>query len=235
MLERILGALDEVQEMIGRWAGETWEWVTGVIEEVHGLLEARREAARAELARQLEEIEATRAELERLREEREELKREVAELEEARAELRQKVEELEEARAELQQEVEEAQASLEQTLAELEETQQMLDEWKERREQEDQERELSEEELEEEEKRQMMEEWQTDEAGIELLFYTLSPYVPAGNWRLRGTFVFPEAIAYMRDLPDWMAEAGYIAVVIKEPGWAEVWVKEGSRSRQRRR
>jgi len=229
MFDRILGVIDEVREMVAGWVSETWGRVASVVEEVHGLLEARREAARAELERQLEEIEATRAELERLRKERAELEREVQELQEKRAELEQEVEELQGEKEALEQEVESEQEELARILDEIAETKQMLDDLRE-------ERELSEEEIEEEEKRRMMEEWETDEAGVELLFYTLSPYVPGGGgWRLRGTFTPPEAIAYVQDLPEWMPEAGYIVIVVRSPGVAEVWVKETSKSRRGRK
>jgi len=154
----------------------------------------------------------------------------VQELQEKREELEQEVEELRGEKEALEQEVESEQEELARILDEIAETKQMLDDLRE-------ERELSEEEeIEEEERQKMAEEWGTDEEGVELLFYVLSPYVPGGGkWRLRGTFTFPEAVAYVRDLPDWMPTSGYVAVVVVAPNTAEVWVKETVKSRRRGR
>jgi hypothetical protein len=137
---------------------------------------------------------------------------------------------------------------LEQVQSELEELTQEWEGWEEEREEEEwaelervldeldeAERELGELTEEEWERLRMMEEWGVDEEGLELLFYTLSPHVPGGDWRLRGTFSFPEAVAYVQDLPDWMPGAGYVAITVVAPGVAEVWVKETSKSRRRRR
>jgi len=160
--------------------------------------------------------------------------------------------ELEEAVEEFMEEVDNwraaEEADLEQVREEVEELAREWEGWEEEREEEEwaeleralDELEEAERELEglaEEdwERQRMMEEWGTDEEGVELLYYTLSPSVPGGDWRLRGTFSFPEAIAYVQDLPDWMPQSGYVAVVMVAPGTAEVWVKETSKSRRRRR
>jgi hypothetical protein len=218
MLEQILGILEDVRETIAGWLGGVWERVENVVEnvveEVRELLGIRAEEDLAEAVEEFSEgVDAWRAweeeDLERLREEAEELERVQSELEE----LTQEWEGWEEEREE------EEWAELERVLDELEEAEQELGE-------------LTEEEW---ERRMMMEQWGTDEEGIELLYYTLSPNVPGGSgWRLRGTFTFPEAIAYVEDLPDWMPQSGYIAVVIVGEGIAEVWVKESSKSKRRR-
>jgi len=217
MLERILEVLEDVRETIAEWLGGVWEQVLdrveSVVEEVRGLLGL---SAEKELTEAVEEfagvVDAWRdweeEDLERLREEAEGLEQIRDELEE----LMQEWEGWEEEREE------EEWAKLEQALGELEEA----------------ERELEETTEEEWERLQMMEEWGVDEEGLELLFYTLSPHAPGGGWRLRGTFTFPEAIAYVQDLPDWMPGAGYVAVVVIAPDTAEVWVKETGKSRRRR-
>jgi uncharacterized protein YukE len=219
MLEQILGILEDVRETIAGWLGGVWERVENVVEnvveEVRELLGIRAEEDLAEAVEEFsEEVDAWQTweeeDLERLQGEAEELER-----------VREEIEELTEGWEGWEEEWEEEEwADLEQALGELEEA----------------ERELEEVTEEGWEKMRMMEEWGTDEEGIELLYYTLSPNVPGGSgWRLRGTFTFPEAIAYVEDLPDWMPQSGYVAVVIVGEGIAEVWVKESSKSKRRRR
>jgi hypothetical protein len=213
MLEQILGILEDVREAIAGWARGVWERIEEAVEEIGELLGLRAEEDLAEAVEEFAgEVDAWRAleeeDLEVLQGEAEELER-----------VREEIEELTKEWGGWEEEWgEEEWADLEQALGELEEAERELGE-------------LTEEEW---ERLRMMEEWGVDEEGLELLFYTLSPHVPGGDWRLRGTFSFPEAVAYAQDLPDWMPGAGYVAIVVIAPGVAEVWVKETGRPRRRR-